>query len=190
GVWVGLRGGRAFGPGAAGGFGGGGRGLGGAAGAPRELVAVLSLPVCVGAAMTAGDAIPMLYGPWFGGAVPVMVLLGLCIPPMYLNVMLSQVLVAAKRPMVWTYLMIGATVVNPVVNLFLIRLAQHRWQNGAIGAAASLLVTELLIVTAGLAIVGRHVMTASTLWRLLRAATAAALMAGAIHAVSARGFLA
>src|SRR5262249_62436495 len=108
-----------------------------------------------------------------GGAVRCWGLLGLCIPPMYLNVMLSQVLVAAKRPMVWTYLMIGATVVNPVVNLFLIRLAQHRWQNGAIGAAASLLVTELLIVTAGLAIGGPHAMTASPPWRLLPAPPAA-----------------
>jgi hypothetical protein len=76
------------------------------------------------------------------------------------------------------------------VNLVLIRQAQGRWQNGAIGAAASLLVTELLIVTAGIVIVGRHVLTSAALWRLLRAGVAAAAMAAAMHAVSARGLLA
>jgi O-antigen/teichoic acid export membrane protein len=118
-----------------------------------------------------------------------MVILALCVPPMYLNVMLNQVLVAAKRPMVWTYLMLGATVVNPLVNLVLIQLAQDRWQNGAIGAAASLLVTELLIVVVGTAIVGRHVMTAPMLWRLLRAVAAAAAMAGAMVAYSTLSFV-
>jgi PST family polysaccharide transporter len=163
--------------------------LGAVARAPVELVIVLSLPVCVGAAMTAGDAIPMLYGHRFNDAVPVMVILALCVPPMYLNVMLNQVLVAAKRPMVWTYLMIGATVVNPVVNLVLIKYAQARWHNGAIGAAISLLVTELLIVAAGIVIVGRHVLTGSSLWRLLRAVVAAAAMAGAMYAFSERSIL-
>jgi O-antigen/teichoic acid export membrane protein len=170
-------------------FEGGWQRLGAVARAPVEMVIVLSLPICVGAAMTAGDAIPMLYGNRFNGAVPVMVILGLCVPLMYLNVMLNQVLVAAKRPMVWTYLMIGATVVNPVVNLALIRFTQARWQNGAIGAATSLLITELLIVTAGVVIVGRHVLTASTLWRLLRTACAAAAMAGVMYAVSELGFV-
>jgi O-antigen/teichoic acid export membrane protein len=163
--------------------------LGAAARAPLEIVVVLSLPACVGAAMTAGDAIPALYGRSFAGAVPVMVILALCVPPMYLNVMLNQVLIAARRPMVWTYLMIVATVVNPVVNLVLIRAADARWHNGAIGAAGSLLVTELLIVCAGTAIVGRRVLTAPMLWRLARAAVAALAMAGAMHAVSAAGFL-
>ncbi len=164
--------------------------LGAVARAPVEIVVILSLPVCVGAAMTAGDAIPLLYGHSFDGAIPVMVILALCVPAMYLNVMLNQVLIAAKRPMVWTYLMIGATIVNPGVNFVLIRLAQSRWQNGAIGAAASLLATELLIVTAGIVIVGRHILTGATLWRLLRAAVAAGAMAGVMHTVSSWGFLA
>src|SRR5262249_61904673 len=48
----------------------GGQRLGAAARAPLELGAVLSLPGCVGAAVAAGDAIPMLYGPWVGGPPP------------------------------------------------------------------------------------------------------------------------
>jgi O-antigen/teichoic acid export membrane protein len=110
---------------------------------------------------------------------------------MYLNVMLNQVLIAAKRPMVWTYLMIGATVVNPVLNLVLIPIAQ-KWPgliNGAAGAGASLLVTELLIVAAGIAIVGRHVLTVSMIWRFLRSFLAAVTMAVAMRSVRKEDFL-
>ncbi|MFL6127516.1 MAG: flippase [Mycobacteriales bacterium] len=158
-----------------------------AARAPLELALVVSLPACVGAAMTAGDAVPLLFGASFRPAVPVLVILSLCLPAMYLNIMLNQVLVAAKRPLVWSAVMLGATVVNPAVNAVLIPLAQHRWQNGAIGAAASLLVTEMLIVLAGLWVVGRHVFTAGTAWRLLRAGAAATAMAAVMYASSALG---
>ena len=46
-----------------------------------------------------------------------MVVLGLCIPPMYLNIMLSQVLVAINRQSRWTWVMAATTVVNPLFNL-------------------------------------------------------------------------
>jgi O-antigen/teichoic acid export membrane protein len=165
--------------------------LGAVARAPLEVVALLSLPICVFVVFTASNAIPALYGTSFAGAEPVMIVLALCVPPMYLNVMLNQVLIAAKRPMVWTYLMIGATVVNPVLNLVLIPIAQ-KWPgliNGAAGAAASLLVTELLIVAAGIAIVGRHVLTVSMIWRFLRSFLAAVAMAGAMKSVHRQDFL-
>ena len=33
--------------------------------------------------------VPLLYGPAFTEAVPVIIVLGLCIPPMYLNIILG-----------------------------------------------------------------------------------------------------
>jgi O-antigen/teichoic acid export membrane protein len=164
--------------------------LGAVARAPLEVVVLLSLPICVFVGLTANNVISELYGPSFVGAEPVMIILALCVPPMYLNVMLNQVLIAAKRPMVWTYLMIGATVVNPVLNLVLIPVTQaSRLTNGAVGAAASLLITELFIVTAGIAIVGRHVLTVSMIWRFLRSFLAAVAMFGAMKSVHRDYFL-
>jgi O-antigen/teichoic acid export membrane protein len=146
-----------------------------AARTPLELVLVLSVPICAGTAILAGPAIHLLYGPAYDEAVPVLVVLGLCIPPMYLNIMLNQVLVAAKRQVWWTCVMAGATIVNPLFNFALIRYTDARYDNGAIGAAASLFLTEALIVVVGFVLVGRDVFDRNAVRRcaLVTAASAA-----------------
>jgi O-antigen/teichoic acid export membrane protein len=125
-----------------------------AARAPIELALALSLPITAGIAIAARPVIDVLYGPSYANSIPVFVLLGLCVPPMYLNIMLNQVLVAARRQIAWTAVMAGATVLNPALNAVLIAVAQRRYGNGAIGAAVSLLLTELAIVAVGMVLVG------------------------------------
>jgi O-antigen/teichoic acid export membrane protein len=119
----------------------------------------------------------MLYGTAYAQSVPVLALLGFCSIPMYLNIMLSQLLVASNRQAVWTRAMVGATVLNPILNLALIQYTQARFYNGAIGASVSLLLTETAIVIYGLVLV-RGVLRWSFLSRLLRAIVATVLMAG------------
>jgi lipopolysaccharide exporter len=157
--------------------------------APAELIVILSLPICVGLALSAAIVIPLLYGSAYGQAAPVLAILALCLPPMYLNIFLNQILVAAGRPLVWACLMGGATVFNPVANLVLVRVSQARWQNGALGAAASLLLTELLIVSVGIAIVGRRVFSRHSAWRMGRALVAAVAMAVTMRALSGVGLV-
>jgi O-antigen/teichoic acid export membrane protein len=158
-----------------------------AAKAPTELVLVIGLPICVMTAMLSPWAIPLLFGNGYRNAVPVMIVLALCLPLMYLNIMLNQILIAAKRPMAWTWLMAGATVVNPILNYVLIRHFETVRHNGAIGAALALLLTELLIVVAGMVLVGRRVLDAGSLWRLTRAAVAAAGMLGVMEVLRPLG---
>jgi O-antigen/teichoic acid export membrane protein len=124
---------------------------------PIDLVLRLSAPICAATAILAGPLIGLLYGSAYDEAAPVLIILGLCIPPMYVNIMLNNVLVAAGKQMMWTWVMAAATVFNPSVNFFLIKATQSRYENGAIGAALSLLLTELLIVGVGFVIVGRGV---------------------------------
>jgi len=109
-----------------------------------EIVLILSLPVAVGAALTAGQLVPMLYGGGFAGSVTILIILALAVPAIYFNVMAYQVLVAMNRQIAWTKVLAGATVVNIALNLILIPVFQNRVQNGAIGAALSLLATEAL----------------------------------------------
>jgi O-antigen/teichoic acid export membrane protein len=125
---------------------------------PIELALLLSAPICAGTAILAAPAIHLLYGSAYDNSVPVLIILGLCIPPMYLNIMLNQVLVAAKRQVLWAWVMAGATVVNPLLNLVLIPVTENRYGNGAIGASLSLLLTEALIVVAGFVMIGREVL--------------------------------
>ena len=154
---------------------------------PLELVLALSFPVCAATAVVAKPMIRVLYGHAYDKAVPVMILLAFCIPFMYLNIMFSQVLIAAKRQVLWTWVMAGATVVNPLFNIGLIPLTDSRYHNGAIGAAMSLVLTEFLIVMVGYFMVGRGVFGGSRARRWLRSATASAALAGAAYAARPLG---
>ena len=139
--------------------------LGRTARPPIELVLLLSLPICAMTVIAAKPLISLLYGSAYDDSASVMVILGLCIPPMYLNIVLSQVLIAMNRQTSWTWVMAATTVVNPLFNLALIQWAQHRFDNGAIGAALSLLLTELVVVTAGFLMIGRLVFDKGTVRR-------------------------
>jgi O-antigen/teichoic acid export membrane protein len=144
--------------------------------APVELVLLLSLPICSATVILAGPMIHVLYGSAYAESVPVMVVLGLCIPPMYLNIMMAQVLIAMNRQASWTWVMAATVVVNPLFNLALIPWTHDHFSNGAIGAAVSLLLTELICIGAGFVMIGRLVFDLSTLRRALLGMGAAAAM--------------
>ena len=120
---------------------------------PLQIVVALSFPVSIGVVLVSDHLIKFLYGPEFIAAVPVMIWLGLCVPPMYLNIMVNQVLIARRQQMLWTKAMALACVINPLMNLALIPYFQNTRGNGAIGAAISLLVTELVLMIIGLVVI-------------------------------------
>jgi O-antigen/teichoic acid export membrane protein len=158
-----------------------------AARTPIELILVLSVPVAAVVAMCAPEAIHVIFGPKYAQAVPVMVVLAICIPPIYLNIILTQVLLAEKRQAVWTAVMAGAAVVNPLINLVLIPLTERRYHNGAIGAAISLVLTELLMDVIAFVLVGRHVFDRRAVKRCALAIVASAGMWGVYYAASPLG---
>jgi O-antigen/teichoic acid export membrane protein len=151
-------------------------GLRAAARRPLEIVLVLSLPIGAAIAISAGPVVRTLYGADYEGSAPVLAVLGLCIAPMYVNIMLNQVLVAAKRQIAWTWVMAGATVLNPLLNAVLIPATQQRYDNGAIGAGVSLLLTEIAIVSVGFVLVGSAVFDRPLLRRVVLTALASAAM--------------
>ena len=168
-------------------FGGGHRNLVEAARRPLEFILVISVPVAAGTALAAKVFIHVVYGPAYSRAVPVMVILACCIPPIYLNIMLAQILLAAKRQAIWTAVMAAAAVVNPLLNVVLIPATEHRYHNGAIGASISLVVTEVLMDIVGFAVVGRHVFDRSGGRRFVLAIVASAGMWGAAYAARPLG---
>lgn len=150
-----------------------------AARAPLQVVVALSLPVCVGVALVSYHLITFLYGPEFAEAVPVMTVLALSVPPMYLNIMVNQVLIARRQQMLWTKAMALACVINPALNLFLIPYFQTKYGNGATGAAISLLVTEIVLAAIGVVVI-RGLFNRAFFVRLARAAVATAGMGLAV----------
>jgi len=139
--------------------------------------------------MTSAPVIRILFGPGYSQAAPVLTVLALVLPLMYLNIMLNQVVVAAKRQSIWTWIMVGATIVNPLLNIALIPLFQSHFGNGAIGAAIALALTEFLIVGVGFLVVARKVLTTASTFRLLRTAIAGGAMWAVMYATRPFGFV-
>jgi O-antigen/teichoic acid export membrane protein len=153
-----------------------------------ELVLVLSLPVAVGAAMVAQQFLAAVYSDQYAASTWVLIILALTLPPTYFNIMANQVLIASNRQVIWTKVMIGAAILNPVINLFLIRYFQVEQHNGAIGAALSLLITEIGMASVGLFVLPPMLDFGSAL-RLVRAAGATAGMALVVWALSGYGLI-
>ena len=151
-----------------------------------ELVVVLSLPAAVGLAMVSEPLVRLIWTPIYIPSIPVMVIIALSAPATYLSILLNQVLIARNKPWVWTRVMFGAAVLNIALNLALIPYCQNRLGNGAIGAAISLTATEIAVAGVGVAVF-RGFLTLRSLWRVLRAAAATIVMAGAILAVATQG---
>jgi O-antigen/teichoic acid export membrane protein len=156
--------------------------------APTEQIMILSLPVSIGAALVAQPLIGLLYGRAYAPAVPVLIILALTVIPTYFNIVTNQILVTINRQMVWTKALAFASVVNPCFNLVLIRIFQDRSGNGAIGAAWSFLLTELLLVGIGVVVIRRYLHWGS-LRRVARSALATAGMAGVVLTVARFGIV-
>ena len=143
---------------------------------PLELVTVMSLPIAVGVALVARPVMLLIYGPTYEPSIPVLEVLAITCVPMYINIMVNQVLIASNRQILWTRAMILASLVNPALNLVLIRYFQAHFGNGAIGSAIAMLVTEAVIVAMGVWVIRRFV-DPGMFWRLSRAVLATAVMA-------------
>lgn len=153
---------------------------------PIQLIGTLAMPIAVGTAVVAGPLVVMLYGPSFGPAQPVLAILALTAIPTYLNIVLSQVLIAADKQAAWTRILVVASIVNPVLNVVLIPFFHTRFDDGALGASICMLVTELLVVVLGAA-VARPYLSLAIAARFTRAALATVVMAGAVVLVARAG---
>jgi O-antigen/teichoic acid export membrane protein len=151
-----------------------------------ELTLILGLPIAAGTLMVASRVVGLFYGPGFGGAVPVLALLGASVPFIYSNVIAWAVLAAGDRQLAWTKVMAAATVLNILLNLALIPYFQSRQGNGAIGSATALLITEVLMSAAAVLLV-RDLLDRSTVKRVLRALTATAAMAAVVWLTAVLG---
>jgi O-antigen/teichoic acid export membrane protein len=157
--------------------------------APLELSVVLSLPIATGVVLVAQPMVMLLYGKWFEPSVPVIQILAWAAIPMYLNIIVATVLIAAGRQTVWTVVLGAAGIFNMGANLILIPYYQNQMHNGAIGAAIALVVTEVLVAVTGV-IVGRRFLTWRVMPRIVRSLLATAGMAASVIFLRRYGLIA
>jgi O-antigen/teichoic acid export membrane protein/serine acetyltransferase len=141
-----------------------------------RLIMSLGLPIATGVALLAPAIVHLLFGAAYTHAGPILIVLGITIVPTYINIAAGTYLISMDRQTAWTWVMAGACLLNPLVNLLTIPIFQRQLENGGLGAALAFLVTEVIMTVGGLWLLPRHMMDRETLRPMMRSVVAVALM--------------
>jgi O-antigen/teichoic acid export membrane protein len=144
-----------------------------------SVLITLGLPISVGIALVGPNAINHIFGPRYLPSGPAMVVLAFTVVPGYVATLAYYVLAAVDQQRRWAYVMGVMALVNPAINLFTIPYFQSRFGHGSIGAATALLITDVVVFVAGLALMPRGILrpVGSLLSIAARVALATAVMA-------------
>lgn len=120
------------------------------------LALALAAPICVILAVLAFPLVRLSAGSAYDASGPVLILLALHMPLVTISTILAMAIAAVDRQSRWARVAWIAAVVNPMMNLVAIPLAEYVWGNGAAGAAFATLVTELLMTAGAVKIIGTY----------------------------------
>jgi O-antigen/teichoic acid export membrane protein len=150
-----------------------------------RLVTLVAIPAAVGMILLAGHITALLHFPHSFNAVgPVVVVLSINLPLIALDMVLGTVLIALGRQKAWAYVGLVAAIVNPLANLWAIPYTMRAYGNGAIGAAAVMVLTELVMFVGALILRPRNIFTRWDLWYIGRCVIAAVVMIPAVFALA------
>lgn len=148
-----------------------------------DFMLIAGAGIAVLACLLAPSLVALVGGPRFGGAVLPLSIIAWAVPIMFVNQVVSHMIVAANRQAAGVPVVLGAASLNVVLNLVLIP---------RIGTVAPALITD---ITEGVSLMGmgvilvRHFHFGPSTRSFLRSAGAAALMAGSLLALRPFGAL-
>lgn len=146
-----------------------------------RMVTAVGIPACVGTVLLAPTMIPLLHFPAsFIPAVPVIVILAFNMPVVALDMVLGTVLIALGRQKAWMVVGLVAGIVTSLLNLWLIPYTQHLYGNGAIGAALTTLLSEVIMFGGAMYLRPRSIFTGGDVWYMVRCLLAAVVMLPAV----------
>ena len=112
-----------------------------------NLMLFIAVPTAAGTILIADPILVLLYGiSPFQHAGPCLKLFGVSILLVCVDVLLGSILIARGKEKQWAYMAILAAIFNVLLNIFAIPLTQKVYGNGGIGAAASTVLTEGLLM--------------------------------------------
>ncbi len=139
---------------------------------------LLALPCAVGTFLFAGQGMALIFGKRaFGPSADVLRVFSLFLLPVFINIALGTVLVAAGRQLAWTICKGAAVTLGAAASFVVIPYFQARSGNGGLGAAAVTAASEFGMLAAAFALLPRGVLDLSAILDLLRALAASAAMA-------------
>ena len=145
-----------------------------------DLLALLSIPIGLGVLAIADPLVVLLFGPEFVNSGPVLAVMGIVIILTYQNMLLGRFIISIDRQNAWTVVMAVATFATIPLDLVLIPWCQNTFGNGAIGGALAFVVTESIMMIAGLYLLPKGSLGWGNAWTAVRALTAGLGMVAAI----------
>lgn len=147
------------------------------------VVLIVAIPAATGIGLVARDFISLVYGSDFAQAVPLIQLMAIAIPIIGLDVVLGTVVVAIDRQRQWMMFSMAAAVFNPLANLVAIPYAMDRYDNGAIGAAFTTVLTEGILMVGAFVIIPRGILGRQAMGVGFRVVAASAAMVPVVLAL-------
>lgn len=130
---------------------------------------LFTVPMSAGFFIVA-PVVPVLFG-WpadFDSAVPLMMILSLHIPIVAVDMLLGTVIMAIGREGRWVKVGLAAAAFNVAANLVCIPLFQNLGGNGAIGAAVTTVLTEVMMFFGALYLIPHNLIDRDVAWQALR----------------------
>ncbi|MFZ0549428.1 MAG: oligosaccharide flippase family protein [Steroidobacteraceae bacterium] len=116
------------------------------------VVAMAVVPLALGCALFPEIGIALFGRQSYGQAIGDLRLLAVYVFLVYFSMPIGSCLVAAGRQYAWTVVQAGCVIVSLVLDPPLIHWSQARWGNGGLGVCVAAVVSEILVVSGGTAL--------------------------------------
>ena len=151
----------------------------------RSLQAVLvtGVPLALALMLLSGDVIHFLrYPSEFSRSIPLLAIISFNVPVTGTLMVIGTVVIAANQQKRWAFAMFLTTALSLVIDPGLVLAFDRLYDNGAIGAVASTVITEAFMINIGLRLMPKGLIDRSVVPMLLRTFSAALVMAGVMGA--------
>jgi O-antigen/teichoic acid export membrane protein len=116
------------------------------------VVAIAVAPLALGCGLFPGLGIALFGSQSYGPAVGDLRVLAVYVFLVYFSMPIGSCLVAAGRQSAWTLVQTGCVIVSLALDPPLIHWSQQRWGNGGIGVCTATVISEILVVIGGSAL--------------------------------------
>jgi O-antigen/teichoic acid export membrane protein len=145
-----------------------------------NLLNLVAVPMGLGLFVIANQLVVLVLGAEFVNSGPVLMVFGIVLIFTYQNTIIGMTLIAADRQKPWTRIIIIASLLSVPLDLILIPWCQQVFENGAIGGAMAFVVTEALMLTAGIRLLPKGTLNQANLSYALRTVLAGLIMLASI----------
>ncbi len=142
-----------------------------------QIVLFVTIPASFGLIFVADDFIRLVYNQDFDSSIVLIQILAIGIPIIAIDTVLATALIAADRVKGYLAVAAIAACLNPIASAVAIQITDSRYGNGAIGAAAVTVLTEVWILLGALHFRSPGVVDRAEFKRILRILAATAAMA-------------